>query len=111
MTYTPRSNGSTIRRLSSGVLVEVFGSSPVKFVTCSWLVEVATGNPEPDFPSDLYTVEECGARVTSLDGKADLEHTECENGHVRHAYGSAARQEEDQAEYFAERFGAYGDRF
>ena len=70
MTYTPRSSGSTIRRLSSGILVEVFGNNPVKFVTCSWLIEVATGNPEPDFPSDAYRVEECGARVTSLDGKA-----------------------------------------
>jgi hypothetical protein len=89
----------------------VFGSSPVTFVTCSWLVEVATGNPEPDFPSDLYTVEECGARVTSLDGKADLEHTECENGHVRHAYGSAEWQADDMADYWAERAEAMADRF
>jgi hypothetical protein len=29
--------------------------------TCSWLVEVANGNPEPDFPSDCYDIVECGA--------------------------------------------------
>lgn len=32
--------------------------------TCPWLVEVPSGNPEPDFPEDLYRVIECGAEVT-----------------------------------------------
>ena len=31
--------------------------------TCHWLVTVPSGNPEPDFPEDLYrTIElHCGA--------------------------------------------------
>ena len=47
------------------------------------------------------------ARVTSLDGKADLEHVECENRHVRHAYGAVEWLEQGKAqalaEYWAER--------
>ena len=31
--------------------------------TCTWLIEVASGNPEPDFPEDLYRIIECGQPV------------------------------------------------
>lgn len=29
--------------------------------TCGWLIQVPSGNPEPDFPSDCYLEVECGA--------------------------------------------------
>jgi hypothetical protein len=32
--------------------------------TCSWLIEVASNHPEPDFPEDLYRIVECGAALT-----------------------------------------------
>jgi hypothetical protein len=35
-------------------------------MTCTWLVEVPSGNPEPDFPSDCWTVVECGAPVSEI---------------------------------------------
>lgn len=27
---------------------------------CGWLIEVANGCPEPDFPEDCYDIVECG---------------------------------------------------
>lgn len=30
---------------------------------CNWLVQVPSGNPEPDEPADLWTEVECGATV------------------------------------------------
>jgi hypothetical protein len=73
--------------LKSGTLVWVDPETRVaEVLRCSWLVEVATGNPEPDGPEDLWRVEECGAKVKSLDGTDD--HTRCERGHTRHAYGT-----------------------
>lgn len=76
---------------------------------CSWLVLVPSGNPEPDSPSDLYREVECGAPVFSRDG--DEDHTCCENGHVRHAYGSAEQQAEERMEAFAEyEMGRVGER-
>jgi hypothetical protein len=77
------------RALASGALVEVGEDGTAEFLTCSWLIEVATGHPEPDFPSDLYDVVECGAKVFTLDGAADLDHTTCEFGHERHAMGTS----------------------
>jgi hypothetical protein len=32
--------------------------------TCPWLIEVASGNPEPDSYADTVRIVECGAPVT-----------------------------------------------
>lgn len=32
-------------------------------ITCEWLIEVPSHNPEPDFPEDLYRIVACGAEV------------------------------------------------
>lgn len=45
--------------------------------TCGWLVEVASGNPEPDCYADTVLIVECGAdAVYDTDGS-----WECEAGH------------------------------
>lgn len=92
-----------VRILSNKRIVDVDERGRATFETCSWLVNVPTASlhpapaPEddpngewepwyPDFPSDVYTAVECGARITSLDGT--LEHTTCDNGHAHHTYGS-----------------------
>jgi hypothetical protein len=30
---------------------------------CQWLIEVASGNPEPDFPEDCVKIVPCGGKV------------------------------------------------
>ena len=74
------------RILRSGTVVWVEGGVAT-IERCSWLVRVATGNPEPDSIEDTYRDEECGGKVKSLDGTMD--HTTCEYGHDRHTYGTA----------------------
>lgn len=43
---------------------------------CGWLIEVPTNNPEPDFPSDMWREEECGAPAFETDRG-----WYCEQGH------------------------------
>lgn len=74
--------------------------------TCTWLVRVPSGNPEPDSPADCWRIVECGRPVYSLGGPGDeFDHTTCEAGHVRHAYGSPEQQAEERVEAEAERWG------
>jgi len=47
-------------------------------MTCGWLIQVASNNPEPDFPEDLYTLVECGAVL----GPWPPDGLVCEAGHV-----------------------------
>lgn len=73
-----------IRALTSGTLVEVDEAGLATFPTCDWWVEVPTFHPEPDFPEDLYRIEECGARLHLREGQTDPEAGfVCEGGHVR----------------------------
>lgn len=52
--------------------------------TCPWMIEVASGNPEPDFPSDLVDIVECGAKIGPHPDYPGVEGaTICENGHER----------------------------
>lgn len=53
--------------------VNVFEADEV----CDWLVRVPSGNPEPDFPSDLWREVECGAKLRT-DGANGWA---CANGH------------------------------
>lgn len=74
------------KQLASGTLVEPvenkFGQTIWTPVTCDWLVEVPSGHPEPDFPSDLWITVECGAKL-----KRHPEFPEhgsiCDHGHDR----------------------------
>jgi hypothetical protein len=86
------------RILSSGAIVALVEDNPFRkapryeFLTCSWLVQVATNNPEPDSIEDTYRIVPCDLRVSTLRPGADidtaLDHTTCPAGHVRHAYGT-----------------------
>jgi len=67
---------------------------------CTWLIEVASGNPEPDFPEDMVRIIECGAPVTFNQYGS----WKCEAGHEHISYDDPAR-----ADYEAEQ--AYLDRF
>jgi hypothetical protein len=63
--------------------------------TCGWLVTVATGHPEPDFPGDLWVEVACGAKVKQL-----ANGWECANGHGLSDYDSPEGQMEMlEAEY------------
>lgn len=66
--------------------------------TCGWLVQIASNNPEPDFPEDLYHIVPCGAPLI----RDDEDGWECEDGHVHHTYGSAAWREQDYADWMEE---------
>lgn len=94
-----------IRALRSGTLVEVDERGKASFVTCSWLIQVASGHPEPDFPEDCWKVIECGAKVKAGGHPEDdpLDSTICEAGHGRFAMGSAAWLEQERDEWMAER--------
>jgi len=50
-----------LRILASGAVVILDEARRATPFTCDWLVRVATNNPEPDFPSDLYREVDCGA--------------------------------------------------
>ena len=92
-----------LRVLRNGRIIDVDDHGRATFETCIWLVQVPTAllypapSPEedpdglwepwyPDSADDLYTIIECGARCSSLDGT--LDHTTCDAGHDRHAYGT-----------------------
>ena len=61
---------------------------------CTWLVEVASGDPEPSCPADTVKIVECGAKLTRLDDDGWT----CADGHEHLAYGSAAQQAQERAE-------------
>jgi hypothetical protein len=72
---------------------------PPPFFDCPWLIEVASGCLEPDSPSDLVKIVECGAKVTWL---PDEDGWFCEAGHHHYSYGSDLQQDEERAEALAE---------
>lgn len=77
---------------------------PAFFDGCPWSVEVANGNPEPDFPEDCYDIVECGAKVRLLDDDPTGEGGwQCDNGHHHFTYGGPRWAVEDHAEWEAER--------
>lgn len=69
--------------------------------TCPWLIEVASGNPEPDFPEDLYRIVECGAALTFNEHGS----WHCEHGHEHVSYSDPERPAYDAEMAFAERMG------
>jgi hypothetical protein len=55
--------------------------------TCAWLIEVASNNPEPDFPEDLYPIVECGGKVVVNEHGS----WRCEYGHEHVSFSDPAR--------------------
>lgn len=52
---------------------------------CQWLIEVASGNPEPDFPEDCVQIIPCGCKVEIVDYRLNdgsvAQGWRCEGGH------------------------------
>jgi hypothetical protein len=67
--------------------------------TCSWLIEVASNNPEPDFPEDLYRIVECGAALTVNQHGS----WRCEYGHEHISFSDPARSAYEAEMAFNER--------
>lgn len=72
-----KANG--FRTVASGSTVYFVDGVAHRTEPCTWLVERPTFHPEPDFPSDLYRVEDCGAAAYT-DGEGRFV---CEHGHSR----------------------------
>jgi len=73
--------------------------------TCHWMIEVASGNPEPDSYADTIKIVDCGAPLTRFvrNGSAGWE---CENGHNGWEYGSAeCEYQMMEEEYYDRRYG------
>jgi hypothetical protein len=62
-------------------------ASPPADEGCPWLIEVASNNPEPDFPEDLYRIVECGGAVTVNEHGS----WRCEYGHEHVSFSDPAR--------------------
>jgi hypothetical protein len=67
--------------------------------TCEWLIEVASNNPEPDFPEDLYRIVECGGKVTVNEHGS----WRCEYGHEHVSFSDPARDAYEAEMAFNER--------
>jgi hypothetical protein len=66
---------------------------------CHWLVRVSSGNPEPDFPEDLWKEIECGAELTVNEYGS----WKCAAGHEYVTYDDPARSAWDVEQAFNER--------
>lgn len=64
---------------------------------CTWLIQVPSGHPEPDFPSDMWMEIECGAEVT-----IDPDGWHCTAGHEHVTYGSPRQRAAEQVAAQAE---------
>ena len=89
------------RILNSKAVTWVQDNGKAEIQRCSWLVRVASGNPEPDSFSDTFMDIDCNAIVRSLDGT--VAHTACDHGHEFHEMGSAEWMEQEQALAYSER--------
>lgn len=70
---------------------------------CTWLVEVASGNPEPDSIEDTVMIIDCGAPRTAVHENGSDGWT-CEGGHHHWEYGSPNQAAEEADEALAERY-------
>jgi len=66
--------------------------------TCFWLVQVPSGNPEPDFPSDTWKEVECGAPLTTN----EFGSWACSAGHRHVSYADPARAAFEYEQFLAE---------
>jgi hypothetical protein len=73
---------------------------PVTGETCGWLIEVASGNPEPDFPEDLYRTVECGRPIEAN----EFGSWRCDAGHEHISHEDPARRGWEAELAHAERY-------
>ena len=66
---------------------------------CTWLIQVASGNPEPDFPEDLWNEIPCGGKLTINEYGSWT----CEHGHEHVSFDDPARGEFDAEQAWRER--------
>lgn len=67
--------------------------------TCTWLIQVASNNPEPDFPEDLWMTVECGGKLTFNEYGSWT----CEFGHEHVSFDDPARSAFDAEQAWIER--------
>jgi hypothetical protein len=91
--------------LAGGALVDVDERGRTSFIECGWLVQVPSGHPEPDFPSDEWLIVPCPLRRLSVDGSVDW--TTCEAGHEHVTYGSEVWQAREAQEAYLEQVAAW----
>jgi hypothetical protein len=70
-----------------------------EFDTCTWLVQVPSGCPEPDFESDCWLIVECGAPV-KVNGHGSWR---CEHGHEHVSFADPARRAYDLEQAYLDR--------
>lgn len=83
-----------IHALCNGRLVDVAEDGKAELLTCAWLIQVPSGNPEPDFIEDTYRIVECGAPLFAFGSGG----WRCDAGHHHHPYGSDEQQAEERLE-------------
>jgi hypothetical protein len=95
--------------LASGRIAYTDTRGVATLETCTWMVEVPSGHPEPDSPSDCWTMVACGAPVYAINGDLDTGYY-CSEGHRHLTYGSPAQQVEEALEAFMEEKAATNPR-
>lgn len=77
---------SGLKALASGTLVDVDDAGRATILTCSDLVRVFNGNPEPDSFADTFDDVECGEHLIALEGVSLEDGQVCRAGHEHLSY-------------------------
>lgn len=93
-------NTQGLRRLANDRIVWVDEQGKSTFQTCGWLIEVASGNPEPDSIEDTVEIVECGEPLFAL--SPDCGSWRCAGGHCHWEYGSPEQIAQERAEWQAD---------
>ncbi len=73
---------------------------------CHWLVERASGNPEPDSYSDTVVIDDCGAPLKRVVSQSGSHGWSCEAGHSGWEFGSPECEAQMlEEEYYDRRHG------
>jgi len=70
---------------------------------CHWMIEIASGCPEPDSYEDTIQVVDCGATLTRFTAESGTRGWRCESGHHGWEFGSDEMQSEELEHEFQER--------
>lgn len=90
------------RTLGNGIIMELSDDGRAyRRATCHWLVEVPSGNPEPDCYEDTIRIVECDAPLTWVSESGASFTCEAGHHHVAYTEGGAdiewAREMEERA--------------
>lgn len=70
---------------------------------CHWMIQIASGCPEPDSYEDTIQVVDCGATLTRFTAESGTRGWRCESGHHGWEFGSDEMQSEELEHEFQER--------